>query len=234
MSSGLWVLGGVAVSVAFVHTLSGPDHYLPFVALARARAWKLPRTLLVTALCGLGHVASSVLLAAAGILAFRGADRLLSLEQHRGGVAAWGLILFGLLYAAWGLRQARRGEGHTHRHFHADGTVHDHHHHHEHGHLHAHGKQSATPWVLFIIFFLGPCEPLIPLLVYSDAEAGRAGALWVAAVFSLVTVLTMLGVVWLATLGLERVRIPRMERFAHVFAGLAVMACGLAIQFLGL
>ena len=83
MSNELWVLGGVTSSVALVHTLSGPDHYLPFVAMSRAGSWTRRRTLWITPVCGLGHVASSILLALLGLVAFRGADRLLDFEGFR-------------------------------------------------------------------------------------------------------------------------------------------------------
>ena len=55
------LLLGAAVSVAFVHTVAGPDHYLPFVAMARAGSWSRARTIWITALCGLGHDGSSLL-----------------------------------------------------------------------------------------------------------------------------------------------------------------------------
>jgi hypothetical protein len=32
-----------AASVAFVHTMLGPDHYVPFIAMAKARDWSLPK-----------------------------------------------------------------------------------------------------------------------------------------------------------------------------------------------
>ena len=56
-----------AGSVALVHTLLGPDHYLPFIAMSRAGRWSLRRTLLVTLACGLGHVLSSVAVGAVGV-----------------------------------------------------------------------------------------------------------------------------------------------------------------------
>jgi hypothetical protein len=40
-----------AVSVAFFHTLLGPDHTLPFIMLARSEGWSMTRTLVVTFLC---------------------------------------------------------------------------------------------------------------------------------------------------------------------------------------
>lgn len=234
MNGEVLILIGAAVSVAFVHTIAGPDHYLPFVAMARAGSWRRAKTLWITALCGLGHVGSSLLLAALGVLVFRGADHFLDFEGFRGDLAAWGLIVFGLLYALWGLRRARHGHTHTHRHVHVDGHAHEHRHTHAEGHVHKHDGPGIGPWALFIVFVLGPCEPLIPMIVYASAEAGTGAAIAVAATFTLVTIATMLGIVVLILGGVERLKMPRLERFQHVLAGLVILACGVGIRFLGL
>ena len=42
MSPETTVLALTAAAIAFVHTLLGPDHYLPFVAMAKARGWSMP------------------------------------------------------------------------------------------------------------------------------------------------------------------------------------------------
>ena len=39
---------------------------------------------------------------------------------------------------------------------------------------------------------------------------------------------------WLTLVGLDRLRLPAFERYAHALAGGAVLTCGLAIAFLGL
>ena len=234
MNGEVLLLLGAAVSVGFVHTVAGPDHYLPFVAMARAGSWSRAKTIWITALCGLGHVGSSLLLAAVGVLLFRGADHFLGFEGFRGDLAAWGLSVFGLLYAMWGFRRARRGHTHAHHPVHADGTEHEHEHAHPDGHDHKHGGPGVGPWALFIIFVLGPCEPLIPMIIYASEEAGTLAALGVAAAFTLVTVVTMLGVVLLALGGMERLKMPRLERYQHVFAGLVILFCGVGIRFLGL
>ena len=44
----------------------------------------------------------------------------------------------------------------------------------------------------------------------------------------------MLGVVLLALGGMERLKMPRLERYQHVLAGLVIMGCGVGIRFLGL
>ncbi|MEO2045242.1 MAG: hypothetical protein ABGX16_01550 [Pirellulales bacterium] len=56
-----------AIFIGFVHTILGPDHYLPFVAMSKARNWSIRYTLAITAVCGAGHVAASVVLGLAGL-----------------------------------------------------------------------------------------------------------------------------------------------------------------------
>lgn len=236
MTSELAILAATAASIGFVHTITGPDHYLPFIVIGRARRWPLRRTLLTTAICGLGHVASSVVLGLLGIGLGIALNRLEFIEGARGELAAWLLISFGLIYAAWGIRQAVRNRPHTHEHAHADGTFHDHrhHHHNEHTHVHEEKGRSLTPWALFVIFVLGPCEPLIPILMYPAAQANVGGLILVTAIFAVVTIGTMLTMVFLAEKGIALLPLKKMERYAHVMAGLAIFSSGVAIRFLGL
>lgn len=234
MTPELAVLTASAAVIAFVHTLLGPDHYLPFVAIARARGWSLGRTLRITLICGVGHLAGSVILGLAGIALGIHLASLEWLEGVRGNLAAWLLIAFGLAYLAWGLRQAYRRRQHTHWHHH-DGLTHSHQHSHqsEHQHVHAAPAKSLTPWLIFVIFVLGPCEPLIPLLMYPAAREDPAGVLLVTLVFGVVTVLTMAGAVALALLGLKAVKLKRLEPYGHALAGCAILACGLGVALLG-
>jgi sulfite exporter TauE/SafE len=237
MSPEIAVLSLSAALIAFTHTLLGPDHYLPFIAMSRARRWSRAKTLRITLLCGIGHLLGSVVLGLIGIFAGTQLASLEWLEGLRGNLAAWLLAGFGLAYLAWGIRQAVRNRPHRHWHSH-DGITHshEHSHHDEHAHLHEQpdGGRSITPWVIFVIFVLGPCEPLIPLLMYPAARESFVGVLMVTSVFGAVTVLTMLAVVGLAVKGIERVRLLALERYVHAMAGATVLACGLAMVFLGI
>lgn len=237
MSPELVMLTLSAAAIAFIHTVLGPDHYLPFIAMAKARAWPMRKTLRITLLCGAGHLGGSVVLGLLGIALGAQLAALEWLEGLRGEFAAWLLVGFGLAYMVWGLRQAWRNRPHSHWHEHA-GLVHrhEHTHHRDHAHVHARagGEASITPWVIFVIFVLGPCEPLIPLLMYPAARESLPGVLLVTGVFGVVTVLTMLAAVWLTLRGLQRLRLPALERYAHALAGATVLACGLAIVFLGI
>lgn len=229
------ILLTTAVGIGFLHTLIGVDHALPFVAIGRARGWSLRRVLGLTFLCGLGHVLSSVLLGVFGIGLGVALDRLEWIESTRGSLAAWLLIGFGLAYAAWAWVRRRRGRTHSHPHVHADGTIHTHPHGHEGEHAHPH-QASAAPvvaWSLFILFVLGPCEPLIPLLMVPALAHGAAATALVAGAFAVTTIGTMLAMVTVGFLGLRLVPMRALERHADVAAGLAVAASGLAIQVLG-
>ncbi len=157
-------------------------------------------------------------------------------EGARGSVAAWLLIGFGFAYFVWGMRRAIRHRHHEHRHLHATGAAHTHEHTHvvDHAHIHTDGKRSLTPWVLFTIFVFGPCEPLIPILMYPAARSSVGGMILVAAVFATVTIATMLSVVMLSAWGVSFARFGKFERYAHAMAGATICLSGMAIQFLGL
>lgn len=219
------LLLGAAASLAIVHTLLGIDHSLPFVALGRARGWTLRRTLVVTTVCGAGHVVSSVVIGAFGVGLGIATDRLLWIESARGELAAGLLIGFGLTYAAWSVwRRVRRLDG---------------------GHRHAAGDRM-TPGALFVVFLLGPCEPLIPLMVVPGIAGDWMTAGAVVAVFGLLTIAVMLAAVsagycgarWAAR-GLGpgapvRAGLDVLRRHADVAAGLMVAGTGAAVLLLGI
>jgi nickel/cobalt exporter len=234
------VLAGTAATLGLVHTVIGPDHYLPFIVIGRARRWTLRKTLLVSFLAGLGHILSSVVLGFLGIALGIAVARLEGVESARGEVAAWLLIGFGLAYFIWGLRRAWKKRPHAHPHAHVDARAggHDHVHTHadaEHVHLHGEAKKAnITPWVLFTIFVFGPCEPLIPLVMYPAARHSTPGVILVAAAFGLATVLTMLAIIAAASWGVSFVRLGKLERYSHALAGLMIFVSGMSVRSLGL
>ena len=258
------LLYATAASVAFVHTVLGPDHYVPFVAMSRAGAWSRRKTIVITLLCGLGHVLSSAVLGLIGIAFGVAVFKLQWIERFRGDLAGWLLIAFGLVYFLWGVRRAIRNQPHTHFHSHADGVIHAHEHTHHADHVHVHlckamvsepgaqatgqaapplvggadqsrdregaGRAGITPWVLFTIFIFGPCEPLIPILMYAAAKGTTWTVLGVTIVFSVITIATMLTIVLSSSWAIGIAPLRRWQRFGHALAGLAVLACGVAVQ----
>lgn len=233
-------LCATAVAIGAGHTILGPDHYVPFVAMSRAGRWSTARAAAVTAACGLVHVAGSVVIGAVGIAAGIALARVEGFEGLRGDAAAWLLAALGFAYAAWGAARAlrHRDDGHVHPHVRADGTIHVHAHVHDRDRLGVHAADGAAgaparsvwgPWALVLVFLFGPCEPLIPLLMVPAAALGPLAVGAVAAAFAVATVATMVVAVLALRAGCGVVRAPRIERYGHALAGLAVAACGLLV-----
>lgn len=226
----LTLVSANAAAIGFIHTLLGPDHYLPFIVLAKVRGWSRAKTTGITLACGLAHVGSSLMLGLIGYPLGASLKHLHRFEEVRGAIAAWMLIAFGLVYAAWGLRRARRTgpDGLTRSpgaFLHAADHIHD----------PVTGKTiGLTPWILFIIFAFGPCEPLLPLFVYPAATSGWPAAFAVAAVFSAATLAVMLTVVLASSFGLERVPPRASGRYRHALAGASIALTGGAIRAFGL
>jgi len=181
MSNEIVILAGVTAAIGFVHTIFGPDHYLLFIGQSKARQWSIVKTVIVTFLCGLGHVLSSVALGFIGIALGIAVFKLEAIESFRGELAAWILIAFGFTYFVWGIHRAIRSRPHTH--------------------IHTSKSDSLTPWILLTIFIVGPYEPLIPLVMYPAAKGDMMAVVIVAFVFGLTTTSTMLGIVLASSYG---------------------------------
>src|SRR5512143_254668 len=119
----IWLLAGTAAALGLVHTVIGPDHYLPFIVIGRARNWSLAKTLRVAFLAGLGHILGSVVLGFVGIGLGLAVAKLEGVESARGAIASWLLIGFGLAYFVWGMRRAWKDKPHTHPHLHGQAGV---------------------------------------------------------------------------------------------------------------
>lgn len=203
-----------AVSVAFFHALA-PDHWVPFVAMAKGGRWSMRRLGWVSTLAGLGHVLSSLLIGVIGLWAGWAVHRMEGVEAWRGGVAIWLLIGFGAAYALWGFKHAQ----HPHPHHSVQSVV----------------KTYAARriWLLIAILVFGPCEPLIPLM-FLAYQGGLKAIVLVSAVFSLVTIAMVVGQSCLSYSGVRLIQTAWMERYAHALAGLAILLTGLAVLLLGI
>jgi len=228
------ILITTAISIAFIHTLIGVDHYVPFIALSRANNWSMRKTQLIVLVCGIGHVMSSVALGFAGIGLAAGVSMLVDIESIRGEIATWFLIAFGVVYMVYGIRRALKNK--THSHVLPNGNTYMHiHNENEEGHEHkkrGSKRETNTLWGLFILFILGPCEPLIPLLMYPAATHNTTVVITVTAVFAVCTISTMLLMTFLGIKGIGFLKTKKLERYTHALAGFAVLVCGLSVLLL--
>ncbi|MGE5458286.1 MAG: sulfite exporter TauE/SafE family protein [Methanococcaceae archaeon] len=236
MTDSIGLLSVTAISLGFLHTILGPDHYLPFIVLSEAKKWSLKKTMFITFICGIGHVLSSVVLGLIGIATGISVSKLVNVESFRGNIAAWLFISFGLIYMIISIRNLMKKKRHQHSHFHLGGVSHNHEHdhHYEHTHVHENEMVRTTPWILFLIFVFGPCEPLIPILMYPAAKNNLHGAVLVSLLFSAITIITMMSVVLAFKFGLNKISLKPLEKYSHLIAGAMIFFSGIAIQFLGL
>lgn len=231
----MYVLLISAATLGVIHTLLGPDHYLPFIVLSRARKWTRTRTLWITFVSGVGHVGGSVVLGLIGIAMGISLHRLEALEASRGKLVGWMLIAFGILYSAYGVYKYIRRGGHTHLPaFLRPKSIRHRDLHLKEGNLEEEQAGRLTPWILFLIFVFGPCEVLIPMLIYPAAQHSALGIFLVALVFGIATIGTMMLVVLMGYKGISLVRFRGKEHQIHLLAGLVILFSGLGMQFLGL
>ncbi len=209
------VIAGSAASIGFVHTILGPDHYLPLVAMAKTNGWSAPKTASYVAVCGISHLLGTILLGSLVFLLGFAFLNIETLQSLRGDFAGWFLLSFGAIYFAWGMhwaiRERRMASKQKNSNF-----------------------ARCTPFALFLFFILGPCEPLIPLMSLGGGDAGWFPSVLVLSAFCGTTILTMLVCVMFFYYGVSRFSIfLRFENYMHAATGLIVFLCGCAIQFLG-
>jgi len=208
MHNSLWLLLVSTVSIAFLHALA-PDHWMPFAAIAKAQNWSKPRLLWITFISGIGHVGISIIFSILGILLGFSLSKLKGIEGHRGEVALWLLIGFGIAYMVWGIKKAREKKYKV-----TDEEE-----------LKA---KTVAVWTMFAVIILGPCEPLIPL-VFLGYNYGYAGIVAVSVVFSIITIIMMLTQSVLAFMGIQWLKNDIADRYSHAFAGLVIALTGVFV-----
>jgi nickel/cobalt transporter (NicO) family protein len=113
--------------------------------------------------------------------------------------------------------------------------VHTHIHKKEHAHVHNESNEKKiTPWLLFIIFIFGPCEVLIPLLMFPAAQNHFGILVAVTLAFAITTIGTMSLLVTFELKGIRLIHSESFEKYTHEMAGATILMCGIAIRFPGL
>ncbi|MCK7557524.1 hypothetical protein MKQ70_21980 [Chitinophaga sedimenti] len=158
MNAEIVAIAIAAIGVSCLHTVTGPDHYVPFIALSKARNWSVSRTVGWTLICGLGHVGSSIALGAIGVALGWQLKRLTGLEDVRGGIAAWALLIFGALYFLYGIRQAYLNRPHKHFDVYDDNAVYVYEHKHGESPVYPQQRTKVTPGYCSSFLYWAPAS----------------------------------------------------------------------------
>lgn len=219
------------LSISSLHTFSGPDHYLPFIVLSRSKKWSVRKTVLVTSMCGLAHVFSSVLIGFITIALGWTFSKTLHLEFVRGQIASWMLLFFGIIYIAYSLYKLTKNKTHKHFEISDQNDIYVFEHQHKQTVI-PNKKHKVTPWILFFIFATGPSEPIIPLLVFPSLNFSIFKVWTLILFYAISTVLTMLILVFLGITGSNLVNYKSFEKYTDLISGVMIVFCAIGMLFL--
>lgn len=227
MTSTALVLFLSSCATAIIHALI-PDHWLPFVLLARSQSWSQRRLIGLVALAGFLHAgvtgAVALLAIAVGTVPARGlmASTGRPLPFFSGAV----LLIFGVAYGIYAhLREAR-----AHRPVPISRGSRSPDHVHAHGHLLERWFRGAlSGGALVAVVGISPCALLVPVLLAAAAEGPIAFAASGIG-FLVCTLLTMMGVATVAVHGMRRIDLPWFSRYGDLASGLLIAAIGLLVM----
>jgi putative Mn2+ efflux pump MntP len=232
-----YLLIATAGATALFHTLI-PDHWLPFVLVARSQQWSLSKTFVTTLLSALLHVVLSLGL---GVLAlFLGREFILAVGERLELFAGWALAFFGLVYTLYFLV----GGGQHQHYFPGHGEHHpleDYQ-----GTEGSAGDEGPTrphilsrhlgdrPWsalALAGVVGLNPCVLAIPLVFATIAE-DRWALLGVSVSFAFTSIAILVGASLLGYQGMKRLRLDFLNRYGEVISGILLTVVGLLMILL--
>ena len=189
-----------------------------------------------TVVTGLAHTLSTVIIGI--IVGVVGYKLSASYGIISGVVAPAILIVLGIIYIILDLKGTR----HTHAHFTLDKTHHDSDHDHEHHHDHSHPHilsitpktNKKTKWAvlstLSLGMFLTPCIE-IEAYYFQASTIGWIGIWIVSAVYTIVTVGTMMLLVYLGMKGVKNIHSHFLEAHEKRISGIVLIGVGLIVYF---
>ena len=194
-------------TVAFLHAAL-PTHWLPFVLVGRGQHWSAGKTLGVTALAGLGHVAFTILLG----LVLVGAG--LAVQPRMGDFFGWtvgGLMMALGLFYLWRGHDHRQAEDPPRR----------------------YASDRAAIVALVVLLTLSPCEAFLPIYL-AGVKHGWTGFAALSAVLTTATAAGMLLFTTLSLAGVRRLGLEKIARYESTILGVALIAMGAGVAFLEL
>ena len=210
-----------AAIVGMLH-MSAPDHWLTLCVLARNKKWAPKKLFGVSLMTAIGHVGLSVVMGLVVVVIGLVFSHLISdyLDTGIGIVMVVGGLIVGIIPLV-------RKNPHDHDH------SHDHDHEHGHNHEHDEGEKygkltSKIGYFAVLGAALSPDPSIIPIY-FSAISAGFYFALELSAVFAAASILTLLLLVQLGTMGLVKTlaRIP--EKYNDSMVGFVIMAIGIYV-----
>lgn len=206
-----------AAGVGFAHAVL-PDHWVPLAVVARTQRYSLRRTLRISLAAAITHVVLSLTLGA--ILILIGLRFRATIERHESLVVGGLLALTGAAFLATELAGRRRGRGHGHGHGHEHGSTH--------GHASVATRSQTRQLAAMIVPFGAAASPdltILPVFLAASAIGITAAVVSVIA-FTLVTVITIVGLTLTITIAGYQFHGAWVDKYANLVTALALLAIG--------
>ncbi len=189
-----------SILLSLLHAII-PNHWLPILAIGRKEHWSLREILSITAVAGLSHVASTLLIG--WTLVFFGWELSKNFQGITPYIAPSVLIFIGIVFIY---------RHHKHKHFHVADQQHQ------------NSKMKMVASLSFAMFF-SPCLEIEAYFLAASAQ----GIWWTALMSIVYAVITFSGMlVWvtIAFRGLNKFNWHKLEHKAGIVAGATLIATG--------
>ncbi len=206
-------IGSIILST--IHALI-PNHWLPLIAIGKTEKWTQGQTLWATAITGVAHTLSTIIIGIiVGLIGYKLSARYSMISET---IAPVILIGLGVIYLILDLRS---------------------HHHHNHHDIKNPGKDGPVKrsrWVailtsLSVAMFLTPCAE-IEAYYFQAGTIGWTGIFIVSAVYLLVTLGVMLILVTMGMKGARTFKSHYLEHHEKRITGLVLTGLGILALFI--
>lgn len=204
------IIGAFLLSI--VHA-SIPNHWIPLIALSKSERWNERFAMGVTAVTGFSHTLSTIIIGI--IVGFLGYKMYSSYAFIVGVIAPSLLILLGVIYLAFSFKANTH---HNHHDIKIDNV-----------------KKKTTKAIILtltISMFFSPCLE-IEAYYFVASNLGWRGIISVSIIYTVITILGMLLLVWLGMKGVNKIKSHFLEHHGRTITGVLLIVLGIAGYFMG-
>lgn len=183
-----------------------PNHWMPFALIGKGQRWSLSKTIFITAIAGLGHCVTTIILGF--IIALLGFQITKYAEAIAEPIASGILILLGTIFVIFGRLKSN---------------------HHDHGQTRFSNKALGIS--LFAMLSTSPCVAALPIFLAASTFSWGT-LLLLSLILSITTVSGMLGLTILAYNGVEKIRLCCIEHYEKEIIGAILIFIGILLMII--
>lgn len=201
--------------LSIVHAII-PSHWLPLLAISKAEKWNERETIYVTAITGIAHTSSTVIIGIiVGLIGYKLSESYHYITHF---IAPIILISLGVVYLFFEYRHSKIKSEHHHHHIDVDGII---------------KKNSKRSIILSLsaAMFFSPCLE-IEVYYFTASKLGWIGIGIVSVVYFFVTIIGMILLVYLSSKGVTKLKWHFLEHHDKLISGLILIIVGLLAFFI--